>query len=253
MRDIAKEINDKLNEIEAKEGVRILHAIESGSRAWGFASPDSDYDVRFVYVRPREDYLRLDEARDVIEWQLDEVLDINGWDLKKALKMFAKGNAVLFEWSGSPIVYRTTREWERIREVSKQYFSEKTAIYQYYGTANSTYQEYLQGDMVRYKKYFYALRPLLAARYIEKYHEAPPVRFEDLLVLDMDPKLRTAIDKLLEIKKQTTEKDENPQIPEIRSFIEAELEKQKKIADELVDDHNKNWKGLNSVFAEILG
>ena len=134
MRDIAKEINDKLNEIEAKEGVRILHAIESGSRAWGFASPDSDYDVRFVYVRPREDYLRLDEARDVIEWQLDEVLDINGWDLKKALKMFAKGNAVLFEWSGSPIVYRTTREWERIREVSKQYFSEKTAIYQYYGT-----------------------------------------------------------------------------------------------------------------------
>ena len=107
--------------------------------------------------------------------------------------------------------------------------------------------------MVRYKKYFYALRPLLAARYIEKYHEAPPVRFEDLLVLDMDPKLRTAIDKLLEIKKQTTEKDENPQIPEIRSFIEAELEKQKKIADELVDDHNKNWKGLNSVFAEILG
>lgn len=132
-------------------------------------------------------------------------------------------------------------------------FSEKTAIYQYYGTANGTYQEYLQGDMVRYKKYFYALRPLLAAQYIEKYHVAPPVRFEDLLSLDMDPKLRNAIDKLLEIKKQTTEKDENPQIPEIRSFIEAELEKQKKIADELVDDYNKNWKGLNSVFAEILG
>ena len=99
MRDIIQEINEKLDEIEKKEHVKILHAVESGSRAWGFASPDSDYDVRFVYVRPMEDYLRLDEPRDVIEWQLDEVLDINGWDLKKALYQFAKGNATLFEWS----------------------------------------------------------------------------------------------------------------------------------------------------------
>ena len=168
MRDIITEINEKLDEIERKEGVRILHAVESGSRAWGFASPDSDYDVRFVYVRPKEDYLRLDEPRDVIEWQLDEVLDINGWDLKKALRQFAKGNATLFEWSGSPVVYRTTDEWTKIKEVSKRYFSEKAAVYHYYGTAKSTLQGYLQGDMVKYKKYFYALRPLLAAQYIEK-------------------------------------------------------------------------------------
>ena len=85
MRDIINEINEKLDEIERTEGVRVLHAVESGSRAWGFASLDSDYDVRFVYVRPKEDYLRLDEPRDVIEWQLDEVLDINGWDLIKAV------------------------------------------------------------------------------------------------------------------------------------------------------------------------
>ena len=101
MRDIEKEILEQLDEIEKKEGVRILLAVESGSRAWGFASPDSDYDVRFVYVRPETDYLRIDETRDVIEWQLDEVLDINGWDLKKALRQFAKGNATLFEWSAS--------------------------------------------------------------------------------------------------------------------------------------------------------
>ena len=85
MRDIINEINEKLDEIERTEGVRVLHAVESGSRAWGFASLDSDYDVRFVYVRPKEDYLRLDEPRDVIEWQLDEVLDINRWDLIKAV------------------------------------------------------------------------------------------------------------------------------------------------------------------------
>ena len=252
MRNIVKEINEKLDEIEAKENVRILHAIESGSRAWGFASPDSDYDVRFIYVRRREDYLRLDEPRDIIEWQLDDVLDINGWDLKKALKQFARGNATLFEWSGSPIVYRTTDEWNRIREVSKQYFSEKSAVYHYYGTANSTFQEYLQGDTVRYKKYFYALRPLLAAEYIEKYHAAPPVLFDDLLKLDLDPELRTAIDELLEAKKRTTEKEENPQMPVIKRYIEEEIQKQKVIADELADDHNRDWSALDKVFIETI-
>lgn len=252
MRDIVREINEKLDEIEKKENVRILHAIESGSRAWGFASPDSDYDVRFIYARRREDYLRLDEPRDVIEWQLDDVLDINGWDLKKALKQFARGNATLFEWSGSPIVYRTTDEWNRIREVSRQYFSEKSAVYHYYGTANSTYQEYLQGDTVRYKKYFYALRPLLAAEYIEKYHTAPPVLFDDLLELDLEPELRTAIDELLEAKKRTIEKEENPQMPVIKKYIEEEIKKQKGIADELADDHNKDWSALDKVFIETI-
>ena len=88
MCDIIKDIEQKLLDIEKKENVRILYAVESGSRAWGFASPDSDYDVRFIYIRNKEDYLKLNEPNDFIEWQLDEVLDINGWDLKKALEQF---------------------------------------------------------------------------------------------------------------------------------------------------------------------
>ena len=252
MRDILGEIREKLDEIEKKENVRILHAVESGSRSWGFASPDSDYDVRFVYVRPREEYLSIEEPRDVIEYQLDEVLDINGWDLKKALRLFARGNATLFEWSGSPIVYRTTPEWSRVRKVSKQYFTEKTAVCHYYGTANSTYREYLQGEMVRYKKYFYALRPLLAAEYIERYHEAPPVLFEELLKLELPAELRASLDELLEIKKRTTEKEENPQMPVIRAFIEEELKKQREIGDSLPNDHNKDFGPLNQLFRELL-
>ncbi|MBR1597399.1 MAG: nucleotidyltransferase domain-containing protein [Lachnospiraceae bacterium] len=252
MRDVTLEINEKLDEIERKEGVRVLHAVESGSRAWGFASPDSDYDVRFVYVRPRTDYLRLNEPRDVIEWQLDEVLDINGWDLKKALGQFARGNATLFEWSGSPIVYRTTEEWARIREVSKQYFSEKAAVCHYYGTANSTLQGYLLGETVRYKKYFYALRPLLAAQYIEKYHIAPPVLFDELLKMDLPDNLQKSIDELLEVKKRTTEGEENPQMPVIREFIASEVARQKEIADNLEDDHNKDWTALDNIFLEII-
>ena len=146
MRDILKEINEKLDEIEEKEGVRILHAIESGSRAWGFASPDSDYDVRFVYVRRKEDYLRIDEPKDTIDWQLDEVLDINGWDLKKALLAFAKGNPNVMEWANSPIIYREAPEWKTLKETAFHYFSEKSALCHYYGTANNTYLSFLTGD-----------------------------------------------------------------------------------------------------------
>ena len=92
-----KIIQEKLREIEEKEDVRIIMAVESGSRAWGFASPDSDYDVRFVYVRQLKDYLRLEKAKDIIEWQLDDVLDINGWDLKKALMLMHDSNPSIFE------------------------------------------------------------------------------------------------------------------------------------------------------------
>lgn len=252
MKNIEMVISEKLDEIVEKEGVRILHAVESGSRAWGFASPDSDYDVRFTYVRPIDQYLQLMEPRDVIEWQLDEVLDINGWDIRKALRQFARGNATLFEWSGSPIVYRTTEEWKKVQEVSKQYFSEKSAVYHYYGTAHNTLQEHLRGDMVRYKKYFYALRPLLAALYIETYHKAPPVPFEELLQIEMPQELRMAITELLGIKKRTTEKEANLQIPVIRTFIESEVARQKTIADRLADDHNRDWSALNVVFRGIV-
>ena len=107
-------IEEQLKEIEEKENVKIIYCVESGSRAWGFASPDSDYDVRFIYVRNKEDYLKLNKNRDVIEWRLDDVLDINGWDIQKALRLLYKSNPTLIEWSMSPMVYKTTPQWEKI-------------------------------------------------------------------------------------------------------------------------------------------
>lgn len=246
--NMTKKIQEMLTEIEEKENVKILLAIESGSRAWGFASPDSDYDVRFIYVRPLEEYLRLDEVKDVIEWQLDEVLDINGWDLKKTLIQFRKGNATLFEWSNSPIVYRITPEWDSIYETAKSYFSAKAALYHYYGTAKNTFTSYLQGEQVKYKKYLYALRPLLACKYIEEYNCPPPVLFDDLLKLPLSLELRKGIAELLEIKKVTDEKTLNPQIPAIYDFITGELEVQKELADKMEDDHKKEWDSLNKLF-----
>ena len=246
-------ILEELKNVENKYGVRILHAVESGSRAWGFASPDSDYDVRFVYVRPARDYLRLNEPRDVIEWKNDEVLDINGWDLKKALQHFAHGNATMFEWDRSPVIYRTSDAWAEISAGAQAYFSEKAAVHHYYGTAMKTWKMHLTGETVRYKKYFYALRPLLAAQYIERFHDVPPVLFDDLLEMELDPNLRSAINKLLEIKKVTTEGEYLPHIPEIQDFIREELPRQQEISNSLPDDRNSDWSALNICFARTIG
>lgn len=252
MRDIRKEIIDKLAEIEQKENVRILYAVESGSRSWGVESPDSDYDVRFVYVRQTEDYLSMQEKRDVIEWQLDEVLDINGWDLKKTLIQFHKGNATLFEWANSPVVYKTTDEWNEIYESAKKYFSKKVAISHYYGTANNTFRQHLQGNDVKYKKYIYALRPLLACKYVEENNSIPPVRFEDLLRQDFPKELSDEIEEMLVVKANSDEKYLNPKMPVIQKYIEDEIVRYEKLSKNMEDDRTREWEILNEVFLKIL-
>ena len=100
-----KQILKKLAEIEMEHDVRIIYACESGSRAWGVPSKDSDYDVRFIYAHPRDYYLSISPLRDVIELPIDPVFDINGWDIRKALSLLRKSNIRLLEWLQSPIVY----------------------------------------------------------------------------------------------------------------------------------------------------
>lgn len=152
--DMEQIIREKLVEIENKENVRIIMAVESGSRAWGFASPDSDYDVRFVYVRNLEDYLKLEKTRDVIEWQLDDTLDISDWDLKKALQLMHESNPSIFEWCASSIVYRYSPAFEELREIRKEYYSKKKSLYHYWHMANSNYENYLQGEKYESKSIF---------------------------------------------------------------------------------------------------
>lgn len=116
-----KVIVEELKEIEARENVRILHAVESGSRAWGFASPDSDYDVRFIYVRPREFYLKLERTRDVLEYHINDLLDINGWDLLRIkmevpeLKLIPRVDVI-----NSYIESELPRICEEIKELSEE-------------------------------------------------------------------------------------------------------------------------------------
>jgi hypothetical protein len=242
----------KIKEIEEKENIKVLHVVESGSRAWGFASPDSDYDVRFVYVRNKEFYLSLRKNKDFIDWELNEVLDINGWDLKKALQHFHKSNATLFEWSNSPVVYYTTDEWKKIYEVAEKYFDCRSALYHYYGTANKNYHEYLCEDMVKYKKYFYVLRPILACRWIEEKKCPPPVLFDELFNTVLEDDMKAAVEDLLAKKVKMSESDKAPRIDIINKYIEDKLEYYKVLVEIMVDGRNSDWDSLDKLFITML-
>ena len=162
-------IQTRLQDIEREEHVQIFYACEAGSRAWGFPSADSDYDVRFIYLHPRDWYLSVDleYKRDVIERDIDGPLDVSGWDLRKALSLLLKGNPPLMEWLGSPIVYleRFTVA-DQMRDLMAQHYSPVASLYHYLHMARGNYRDYLKGPTVWVKKYFYVLRPLLAIRWI---------------------------------------------------------------------------------------
>lgn len=245
-------IGQKLQEIEKKEQIKILHAVESGSRSWGFASPDSDFDVRFIYVHPMEYYLRLQEEKDFISWELNEVLDIVGWDLFRVLRYAHKSNATVFEWSASPVVYDTTEIWEQIRDVIRGYFSEKSCMYHYYGTARKNAMEHLQGEQVSYKKYFYVLRPLLSCKWIEERSCPPPVLFSELQEAVLEEDLRPAVQSLLEQKARMLESDKGERIEALDVYIEQKLRRYKELADSLPDDRDGDWEKLNEVFLKVL-
>ena len=148
-------IQQTLTALEAREHIRILLAAESGSRAWGFPSPDSDYDVRFIYVRPWQDYLRLEGRRDVIELPISDLLDVNGWDLDKTLKLLYRSNPTLFEWFSSPIVYRSTPFAEKFIPFMQPYFSTKRGLWHYLSMAKYNYHVFLKGNLlVKLNKYF---------------------------------------------------------------------------------------------------
>lgn len=176
------EIRTKLAHIAATEPLHFLLAAESGSRAWGFASPDSDYDVRAVYIRPSEHYLRIDEQKDTFEYIENQWFDVGGWDIRKALVLLRKSNAVLLEWLRSPIVY--TQDDEFIRELNAlapHYAQAAPLLHHYRGIAANALKTMDLSGEIRLKKWFYVLRPLLAARWAVQRGGIPPMTLAELL------------------------------------------------------------------------
>jgi hypothetical protein len=255
LRPMRKKILSKLSKIEKEEDVKILYAVESGSRAWGFPSKDSDYDVRFIYLRPVEWYLSIDKRRDVLEYPINNKLDISGWDLKKALYLFKKSNPALIEWLSSSIVYfERYSAINKLRELNDKYFSIKSSIYHYLNMARGNYKDYLQKDEVKIKKYFYVLRPILACKWLEANKTVAPMDFEELLDSQIsDMELHNEIKKLLKKKRAGEELDIEAKIDIINEFIEGEIAYYEEYAKNAEDIKSVSYKELNKLFRDTLG
>ena len=200
-------IDDSLKHIGNAHGVRVLLAVESGSRAWGFPSTDSDYDVRLIYVHDPKWYLSLSEGRDVIEYASDDdLLDLNGWDLRKAFRLLLKGNAAVYEWLQSPIVYAAEDSFvKQTWRIAPEFFPLKSGVHHYLGVVKAVLED-LSATDVKVKRIFYGLRAALAARWISDQQSVPPMTLDDLSgPLRQNPELLSFIESLRAEKAEKTE------------------------------------------------
>lgn len=219
-----RKIEARLNEIARDQKVAIPLAVESGSRAWGFPSPDSDYDCRFVFVRRQSRYLSLWPPRDVIEWPIDGLLDINGWDVGKLIALLVKGNAVAVEWLQSPMIYRETKGFRAVLLELARLVVDRAAVRRHYYSLGSSQWERARGGGRGIKKLFHALRPAAALHWLERHPDkaVAPMSLPSLLAdLDLNPALRQEVDALIALKAETREMGEGHTPPAIAAFINA--------------------------------
>jgi uncharacterized protein len=256
--EIEEQVRQRLVRAQSEHDVRILHAIESGSRAWGFASPNSDYDGRFIYVNRPDWYLSvtLEEQRDVIEYPVVDDLDVNGWDLRKALRLFMKSNPGFVEWIQSPIVYQTHGSFHaKALELLPQIYSIERGVHHYRSMAKTNFRGYLQGELVPLKKYFYVLRPLLSVRWLLRERKPAPIEFRKLLVhldLKSESSVRLAIEELLVLKSKLPEMGLAAQIPAIQSFIVSEMLSAEQITVPRDVSLKSSGSILNELFRDLL-
>ena len=252
--NIKAEIMHRLRETEKLEDVRILMAIESGSRAWGFESTNSDYDVRFIYVRNKDWYVAVDfeEKRDVIEYEITDEIDLNGWDLRKSLRLYWKSNPAFVEWIQSPLTYIESGDFRKqALSLLPEIYSVEKGIYHYRSMAKTNYRGYLRSELVPLKKYFYVLRPILSIKWLESKNTPAPIEFNKLFEYVENKELQQAIDDLLEKKKSNEELAKGSSIPVLNKFIETELNRLESFKPTKLMQ-NLEMEQLNNLFHLVL-
>ena len=249
-----EKILGEIKRIEEQYEVKVCYAVESGSRAWGFPSKDSDYDVRFIYVHKKNWYLSIDQKRDVIELPINELLDINGWELRKALRLFKKSNPPLMEWLHSGIVYYQAYTLvDKMKAIQEKVFLPQSALYHYLNMAKGNFRDYLHRDQVKIKKYFYVLRPILACIWIEKHNTVPPIEFQILVEELLDEgQLKHEILTLLERKIRGDELNLEPKVTVINDFIEREINRLEEYTKTLKVSKEDTTPILDQLFREGL-
>jgi len=245
-------IQIKLNEIAQQKNIKILYACETGSRAWGFPSPDSDYDVRIIYKHEPSWYVTLLDKKDTIE-VMDGELDVTGWDIKKCLKLMWKSNGALLERLQSPIVYRSEPEIAvSLKEYSERCFSPVATLYHYFGLAKNSFADVDGLPEIKLKKLFYALRATLACKWIIEKDSVPPIVFQKMVdELAIDQNLKHRIGQLVELKSTKSEGYMHPAEEDLNQFIRIELEKAGQASASLKGRKEKEI-DLDTLFQQIV-
>jgi uncharacterized protein len=248
------EIKHHLSRLEKEHNIKILYAVESGSRAWGFPSIDSDWDVRFIFIYPLGDYLKIDEKRDTIEAILPNDIDFAGWDLKKALRLFRKSNPPLLEWLRSPIVYlQQFSIADKLRNLSDIFFEPKSCMHHYLHMAEGNYRGYLQSEMVRVKKYFYVLRPILACDWIRNTNTMAPMEFETLVETQIEESnVKKQIDQLLQRKVNGEELSTEPKISLLNDFLSQKIDYYNQYLKNFPKNPQPDTNLLDKLFSEAI-
>jgi len=251
---MTEEIKKELSRLERQHDIKILYAVESGSRAWGFASTDSDWDVRYLYIHKPDWYLDIDDKKDSQEEILPNDIDLSGWELKKALRLSRKSNPPLLEWLRSPIVYSESFSTaNQLRELTQHYFNPKSCIHHYLHMAEGNLRTYLQKEEVRAKKYFYVLRPLLACDWIKENNTMAPTEFQLLVDTQVkDSALKQEIENLLARKIAGEELNESPKIQLINDFWEQKLDYYSTFVQSLEKQAPPDTERLNELFKFTL-
>lgn len=247
-------IQDKLKDIEEKHGVTVLYACETGSRAWGFPSPDSDYDVRMIYKHDLDWYLSLNEQKDTIDFMSeDSELDITGWDIRKCFKLMWKSNGALLERVQSPIVYRNKGNIaDQLKDYAFRCFSPIATMHHYMGMAKNTFSDIEGKDEVKLKSLFYALRASLACKWIADQDTPPPIVFATMVnTLSFSEQIKDRIAELVILKSGRPESYMHPAEYELNNLIAAEITAAERIFESLRSRKEKEVE-LDLIFRQIV-
>lgn len=251
-----EQIDAKLSQVEADFGVRFLFAVESGSRAWGFPSPDSDYDVRFVYAHEQDWYLSIHPGRDVIELPIEGELDINGWDIRKALGLLLKPNPVLLEWLSSPIRYRWDSDaCEKLSAFANAFVRPAECTNHYFHLAKRQWERHIEGETnVNLKKYFYVLRPALALRWVRMNPDVlPPMNFQALVNgTGISMETQQEFSELLRAKSMASEVGLGARLPELDKLILDEMQWVSNLAPVKPTDGASAVQAADQLFRELI-
>lgn len=254
--EATNEIMQRLKQTEARDNVKILLAVESGSRVWGFVSPNSDYDVRFIYIHPADWYLSFDleDRADYIEYPITDKIDMYGWDIRKALRLYWKSSPMFVEWILSPQIYIESGSFtNRVRELLPDIFSLESSVHNFRSIAKSDYHKYLIGEEIPLKKYFYVLRSLLSIRWIEKYGEVAPLEFEKLLhLIKNQSRVILDIKSLIDKKQDISNMRLYEPVASIQLFIKEEFERLEGLSFAKLKKPEEPIEKLNQLFRLIL-